>query len=1263
MAQRRVPVERMRSSTALQTVAAPVETYVRPAEPQTQESALGAFVRAIAPSIETLADVERQKQLKLQREAEKGIASARALDARLGLGQAERQLNEDYNNNTEFYLNATEEEIVQRRQEITAPIIQKVQDSGDDLLVTALQGDLEVSNLKFFGETLDPAKQEQNRNKILSDLGTEIFAISSSVDRSNPEAMATAVQQIDDLVNIAQKATGLPYPAINTSIYNNFYLPSASSEGRSALYAWLDSKNIPTTGANLPQLGTLKSRLKAYDDAVADQNAVGQYQAILQQNVSTYIANQGANYDDFQIGEQVTLANGTTKKIQKSDVEDALWLNYLTQWDSYQQSLQQLPPSARSGIEKVSLNEAYNTFAKAGMMPPPMRNNLLSGASTLTSAENLTDPVVAERAVTALTAYIQADKYGISIPDNVLNSEQKQRFMVADVLLNDVGLDQKTSLISAANADLSLLNVRINEASALKLLNTAKFSEDLSDVSNIQGMRVRVKNIAGVLLSTDQMTVEEAVNKAISIVEKDTKIISGSNGTRVGIELLNTGITRQGGEEEKIEENLLIASEYRSVKQMMGYFGGTGLSVSNSTNDNLLTLSIVDSDGGVTQTLGYVKLEDFATKDRFINLLLGIEQDLIESGTYDPEAPATLTVDVPAPVLSMGTQLQSLSPELMQIVKSKFPDGSAMSEMLGAMQKGETVVFEPPIGSIPDEMRVETITPLTNINNEETPFFLYAGTMPNGEPMFIKSLMTPEKFQDMYEGVEIQVTEPIPSDVGTPEPPAPTFNDIQQGNVTTFQDQTRPPPRPAQNSVIDTNQITPSDATSGKPIESITSMQGDTTEEKAVNLLIEHEGFNSTPYPDGNDRSVGYGFYLPALEPDEKALIKDINNVTREEANAVLKLKVNKIQNFLRSELPEFEKMSGETQSSVISMAYQLGAENIKTKFSTFFKNLKLATEATQGSFEQAAYLKKAADNMLYNFDEEGNIKSKTLWHQQTPNRANAMAQGLIMQNQQAEGLQAVADVANEGFDALRERALAAQKNKSIEQVPMSEQTNQIGKSVEDVAAVDNARFEEIRQNALDYAERNPDSVIDMLDKVIADEVNEIIPSHFKAFVQDIFKVDLDTARTEDFFRDVEKSAMKDVVLASIKRTGNATSGTVTYGDYDKGLSDVTWGANTDPLSLTDAQGAVKKTLGQFSWRINENGDLIITDQYNFNDAQKYRKQYPTEAAKIKHLMGLGLGVVSGDISTYGWLRRVGALYGSEEDKGAKFEINLGKIN
>jgi GH24 family phage-related lysozyme (muramidase) len=1191
MAQRRVPVERMRTTTSLQAVASPVETYVRPAEIQTNNE-LANFVNAITPAMKTLADVKRQEQLKLQREAEQGIASARALDATLGLRKIERELNQDYVDNQDFYLTATDEEVAERRQELSNPLLEKARASGDDLLFTALQGDLEVSNLKFFTETLDPARQLTTQNEVLSQLGTEVFAIGSSVDRNNPEAMATAVKQIDDLVNATQKATGLPYSQINSHIYTQFYLPSSTSEGRNGLYAWLESKKIPTTGENLPQLGTLNSRLAAYDKAIADQNAIGQYESILAQNVKTYISNERTNYKDLQIEETVTLADGSTKKISKSDIEDAMWMNFLNEWDSYSQQLQSLPPSARDGIQKVSVNEAYRTFADAGLVPPPMRNSLQSGANILTSPTNLTNPADAERASKALAAYIQAEAYGITIPDTVLSKEQKDRFMVAEVLLNEVGKDETTSLIAASNADLSLLNVRINEADAVKILNTDIFSEDLGDVSNIQQMRMRVKELAGVLLSTDQMTVQQAIDKAVKIVEQDTKIISTTNGNRIGIELKNTGITRRGGEEVNIEQNLLLASELPEIKKMMQYYGGTGLSVSNSSNDNLLTLSIVDTDGSTTQTLGYVSIDDFSSKDRLVELILAGKQNLIDAGDYDPEAPTNITVSVPLAALSMGQQLEQMLPEAVDTLRNQFPDGSAMDLMLKAVQNGENVVFDPPIADIPQDMMVETITPLTGVNGQETPFFLYAGRLANGDVAYYKSIMTPDTYQQKYEGKTVNVTEPMPSDVGVAEAPAPSMTDIQQGNVTTFsterERQQRDPykdipqePTTMQDvldltdkaisdneqsqAIVDlvdsvvneTPSEIPSEAPEGKQIESFDMIEGETTGDKVINLLKEHEGFSATPYTDGNAQSVGYGFYLPSLTSDEKALIKDVNNVTKEEAEAVLKLKVSKIQDFLTEQLPMFDTLNGEQQSSIISMAYQLGSENIVKKFPTFFSNLKKATETAQGTAERMQYLTTAANNMLYNYNKDGEVVSETLWNKQTPNRAKAMADNLLKED---FGYAPTA-FESEGERLARERYPAADNIEDIEVIK---------KRVEEQGATD---------------------PLTILPSNIRQFVSNIVTGDSTVSEKDLDVSDLDLLRT----------------IVSTKLANNDM--TLKYEDYGEQGGTVLSKGGLDTLQLSFESPAFRMAtlLGQASIEV-EDGKVYIVDTYDFNVGAKGQK-------------------------------------------------------
>ena len=123
-------------------------------------------------------------------------------------------------------------------------------------------------------------------------------------------------------------------------------------------------------------------------------------------------------------------------------------------------------------------------------------------------------------------------------------------------------------------------------------------------------------------------------------------------------------------------------------------------------------------------------------------------------------------------------------------------------------------------------------------------------------------------------------------------------------------------------SVLDESQVgefIPSNQTTGENV----TMEGNTLEEKTANMIATQEGFSSTPYKDGSDRSVGYGFFLPALEPDEKALIKDINNVTKEEGAAVLKLKVQKIGNYLDKEIQGFTNLPEKAQSAIISMGYQ----------------------------------------------------------------------------------------------------------------------------------------------------------------------------------------------------------------------------------------------------------------------------------------------------------------------------------------------------
>ena len=169
------------------------------------------------------------------------------------------------------------------------------------------------------------------------------------------------------------------------------------------------------------------------------------------------------------------------------------------------------------------------------------------------------------------------------------------------------------------------------------------------------------------------------------------------------------------------------------------------------------------------------------------------------------------------------------------------------------------------------------------------------------------------------------------------------------------------------------------------------TMEGNTTAEKTASLISTQEGFRASPYADGKDKSVGYGFYLPSLEPDEKALIKNINNVTIEEGKAVLGLKIQKISNFLNDKIENFTNLPEKAQMAVTSMGYQLGVTNIPRVWKKFTAAITEASQYAEGSLEQAQALGKAKFEMLYNVSKDGTI-SLNKWATQTKERAFEMA-------------------------------------------------------------------------------------------------------------------------------------------------------------------------------------------------------------------------------------------------------------------------------
>lgn len=165
------------------------------------------------------------------------------------------------------------------------------------------------------------------------------------------------------------------------------------------------------------------------------------------------------------------------------------------------------------------------------------------------------------------------------------------------------------------------------------------------------------------------------------------------------------------------------------------------------------------------------------------------------------------------------------------------------------------------------------------------------------------------------------------------------------------------------------------------------------------------------------------------------------------------------------------------------------------------------------------------------------------------------------------------------------------------------------------------------------------------------------VPSNIRALANDLLGMDLDDIAREDFFNDDQIASMQSIVTEKIKKTGNKKSGVIEYKDYESGNSGIYSAGFLG--NIFNPEYGVKTTLGQFSYRVEQNGDVILTDQFNFNDAEKLQQANPDDLSKLKNLYAFS---TSGQAGVYGMIRRIAALYGSKDGEGMKFEINIGKI-
>jgi LysM repeat protein len=163
-----------------------------------------------------------------------------------------------------------------------------------------------------------------------------------------------------------------------------------------------------------------------------------------------------------------------------------------------------------------------------------------------------------------------------------------------------------------------------------------------------------------------------------------------------------------------------------------------------------------------------------------------------------------------------------------------------------------------------------------------------------------------------------------------------------------------------------------------------------------------------------------------------------------------------------------------------------------------------------------------------------------------------------------------------------------------------------------------------------------------------------IIPTNLKQFVKDLFGSD--DLLTEEDITPEEKEAL----VAAVKKAKEQNKNILEYNDYqtqktgEDQYKDVSTAVDNRSFfsRVADPSYSMKTTIGQAQIKEDEEGNTIVLDRYNFNDAK-------TEFDLVDFLKG----VRSAGGSVYGQARNIGRWFGSSSEEGSSVAINLGKID
>lgn len=927
----------------IRPTASPVDTFVRTVQQPSQPSPLAQFMTAIAPAIETGAEQRKLERLRKEKEIADGIQANKEFQVKLQSRKFLGDLALDYQKNEQNYLGQDQDAVYNGVRGQKQDYIQTLKDSGvSDDIIQIFDQNIELGLETFMGETFRPAKYVHTQGVLLEGFGDGIRQINTEL----AAGLLTAEEAKQEIANNFTEfhQANSDYFQVSDNKVNDFLVDMSDklkgSDPFSAVTQYLQDANY-----SMNQLG--KSRYTQQSNNITVKQAAFRTKQFNDNAKATGLAGaieqfrldrKGSVFTDVGYTKQ----DGTTVKYTAKEIEDALFAD-----------------AAEQGL---GLGGQLDMFRDAGITPTKFAAFVNDGATLLVSGDPTT-PEGFEKVQQGLQMYVMMKNSGFDLK---LTDDQKLRYdLLAFKVFDqaDVGTIQipqyeeemmtQTGVLTVQDFGNAAMQIQaLDEDRLVKLDKDTRafvtgqldagffadiFGTDLSETYNTGDVeRDIVRAYEALSMLGERGTPEELIEKAANIVKKDYQIVTSSDGTSYAFKDLNTGM-------DKALDVATIVTEY---------------------NETLAALP---------QVKKYM-LEKFGAKD----FVLQVQPD--------PTNPKNAVIRAFRKQDGQVTDIGIITGKMDKV--TLLTDRQQLNNLVANL----VIPDDASLATTPDP---SSMSPSSNIieGQLQTDTNYFGGTGVAGQPQTFEEFTQSPIVQDLKKAFSLDneilqglwnmrpTLEGISRDFDTI---GRTLFDMGKGSGEVA----RPIEGDDQTSMLDT--IGDTVASAGTAI----AREFGGVKQAAASTLIDDEGFEASPYDDMGKQSVGYGFQIESLEADEKALIEDINNVKPEEADAVLNLKVDKLSNWWDDTVEGFSNLPESSQVSAISMAYQLGKENVAREWPKFMEAIKEAGQYAEGSAEQTAALAKAKFNMLYNVAEDGAVTA-TKWATQTADRAMRMAEGM----------------------------------------------------------------------------------------------------------------------------------------------------------------------------------------------------------------------------------------------------------------------------